>query len=460
LIDGAGTLEDLFQYCDKNKIQFIDLKSIDLLGRLHHVSLPVSELSVETFSEGVGFDGSSYGFLDVESSDLVQIPDVSTAITDPFRREPTLSFFVNIHSTDTKRTPFRFDVRRICKKAEARLRDLNIAENVLMAPEYEFYLFKNVRFSSAEDSSYYFLDCEEELHHNAYQSVNPFDKYDEFRDEATQLMKSLGIGIRYHHHEGGRKAQQEIEATFNSLLVTADQCMLIRYLLYNLAERHTLRLTFMPKPVYGDAGSGWHVHQFLTREGGSIFWDQNGYASLSKIGLYYVGGLLKHARSLCAFTNPSTNSYKRLVPGFEAPVSMSFGPSDRSAAVRMPSYVCHQQKARIEYRVPDGTANPYLALSAMLMAGLDGIVTQQDPTAQASDSHVQVAAEYADKAKAGLPRNLDEALDALEEDHDYLINGDVFDEALIQKWISLKRKESSSIAARPHPFEFHMYFEV
>jgi glutamine synthetase len=453
------SIDGILQYCSENGIQFIDVKSVDLCGRLRHVSLPVSEVSEKSLSDGIGFDGSGYGFLEVESSDLVEIPDLATVLVDPFRQATTLSLFANIHLTDSKRTRFELDPRYICNKAELLLKRLEIADDLLVGPEYEFYLFASVEFSTTENSSYYSIDYVEDFEWNTYHAANPFDKYDDFRDEATQLMKSLGIATKYHHHEAGRKGQQEIETTFNPLLETADQSVLIRYLLYNLAEKHNMRLTFMPKPIYGEAGSGWHIHQFLTKNGKNIFYDENGPASLSEVGLYYIGGLLKHAPSLCAFTNPSTNSYKRLLPGFEAPTVMTFGRSNRSAAVRIPSYVSDPQELRFEYRPPDGTANPYLALSAMLLAGIDGIQNQYDPIAEGLGPSEQRNAGDLKKVEF-LPQTLDDALDALQKDHEYLLRDKVFDNMLIERWIGIKRREASAIAARPHPFEFPLYFQI
>ncbi len=440
-------------------IEFVDLKSVDLNGRLHHLSLPFDRFTKDVCTEGIGFDGSSYGFLKVENSDMVLLPDLTTAVVDPFRERPTLHMFASAHLTDDARTPFAQDVRQIARKAEAALAATKIADTSLWGPEYEFYIFEEADFASRTAESYFSIQSDERFAHNAYHACNPFDLYDDFRDEVCRLMKDFGIPVRYHHHEVGAHGQQEIEGWFADLLTTGDQAVLTKYILHNAAQRAGLRVTFMPKPLHENAGNGFHLHQFLTKNGKNVFQDASGYASLSQTALYYVGGILAHSDALCGLTNPSTNSYKRLVPGFEAPTARIFGRSNRGAAIRIPSYVSDPQLRRVEYRPPDFTCNPYLCASAILMAGIDGIVNKIDPMErgwQPADAPHQESRKEAEF----LPRNLDDALDALEGDHQFLLRDDVFPEPMIRRWLEIKRDEIGRINQRPHPYEFTMYFDL
>ncbi len=442
---------------EKMGIEFIDLKMLDLVGRLHHISYPFDRFTEATCSEGIGFDGSSYGFLKVENSDMVLVADLGTAALDPFRKRPTLTMFAEARLTDDERSPFPQDGRYIARRAEQAMRDLGVADVSQWAPEYEFHIFEEAEFlTEANDSSFGVLSGET-FFQNAYHACNPFDRYDDFRDEVCAVMADFGIPVRYHHHEGGAQGQQEIEGWFADLPTTGDHAVLTKYILFNLAERHGLKVTFMPKPLMDNAGSGWHLHQFLTKGGQNIFNKEDGYAHLSEDALFYIGGILKHADALCAFTNPSTNSFKRLVPGFEAPTVRTFGRSNRGAAIRIPSYVSDPQMRRIEYRPPDLTANPYICCSAILMAGLDGIINRIDP----------IAAGYTPQDAPGdsshiedfLPRSLADALDALVNDHQFLLRNDVFPESLIRRWLEIKHDEINAINQRPHPSEFTMYFD-
>jgi glutamine synthetase len=438
-------------------VQFIDLKMLDLSGRLHHLSFPLSRFSEALCREGVGFDGSSYGFLKVENSDMVLVPDLKTAAMDPFRARPTMSMFAEARLTDGARTPFPQDGRTVARKAEQALRDSGIADTSMWAPEYEFHIFEEAEFGANNHDSAYRINSNERFYQSAYHACNPFDKYDDFRDEVSAVMEDFGIPVRYHHHEVGALGQQEIEGWFADLPTTGDHAVLTKYIMFNLAERHDLRITFMPKPLLNNAGSGWHLHQFLTKNGQNIFHDEQGYAGLSETALFYIGGILTHADALCALTNPSTNSFKRLVPGFEAPTVRTFGRSNRGAAIRVPSYVTDPQLRRIEYRPPDLTANPYICCAAILMAGLDGIINRIDPVAAgfAPEDAPSAAGRQADF----LPRSLADALDALEKDHQFLLRGDVMPELLIRRWLEIKRQEITAIHQRPHPYEFTMYFD-
>lgn len=448
------------QIIKQNNINFIDLKTIDLIGRLHHISVPYEAGILESLlKEGIGFDGSSYGFSKVEQSDMILIPDFSSAVVDPFRTAPTLSVLTEIHLTDSNKTRFSQDGRFVAQKAEKYLSDSGIADSSLWGPEFEFYIFSKVEFDTRTALSYYKIEHQEEFFANAYHAANPFDIYDDFRDEASLLFKQMGIDVKYHHHEVGERGQQEIEIQFDNLLAISDKIVLAKYLLFNLARKHNLFITFMPKPMFQQAGNGLHAHQYLLKKNKNIFYGKGEYGNLNELALSYIGGLLKHAPALCAFTNPSTNSYKRLVPGFEAPVAITFGKANRSAAIRIPSYVKNPDEARFEYRPPDATANPYMLMSAMLMAGLDGIKNKIDPVKEGLgpiDTNV-----YDNKHNVKfLPKNLEEALDALKADNEFLKQGDVFTDDLIEQWIKTKQHDIKSIATMPHPYEYKMYFNL
>lgn len=452
----------LNKFIKQHNIEIIDLKCVDLIGRLHHISLPLSEVTLnDIVYDGVGFDGSSYRFSKVEASDMILIPDLSTAVIDPFRDMKTLTFFANIHLTDKNRSRFNQDGRFVAAKAEAILEKYKIADQSWWGPEFEFYIFSKVDYDTRTAASYYYVEHAEEFYTNAYHAANPFDIYDDFRDEACSYLKKFGIRVKYHHHEVGERGQQEIETYFMNLLEAADKTILTKYTLFNLSRLKNLFITFMPKPMFHQAGNGLHVHQFLTKKNKNVFYEKGAYGNLNKTALYYIGGLLKHANALCAFTNPSTNSYKRLVPGFEAPVAITFGQANRSSAVRIPKYINNPQYTRLEYRPPDATANPYLCYSAMLMAGIDGIINKIDPTKEGfGPFDTNIFELEKDKRIHFLPRNLSEALDALEADNEFLKRDNVFTDDLIQQWIKLKEEEIRSIATMPHPFEYKMYFSL
>ena len=449
--------ERIHAFIREHHIEFLDLKTIDLVGRLHHVTLPLEEDTLErTMEQGVGFDGSSFGFANVESSDMIAKPDLSTIQIDFFRERPTLTSFTSIFLTDERRSHYEQDVRYVAARAEELLGTLGIADASHWGPELEFYIFSKVTYDTRTASSYYTIEHAEEFFHNAYHACSPFDLYDDFRDEACNLFKRAGIPVKYHHHEVGERGQQEIEMRFASLLKTADNIMLSKYILFSQAAARNLHITFMPKPMYQQAGSGLHLHQYLTRGGRNVFYEDGRYANFGEIGRFYIGGLLKHAHALAAFTNPSTNSYKRLVPGFEAPVAITYGQANRSSCVRIPRYIHNPQDTRLEYRPSDATANPYLMLAALLMAGIDGIVNRIDPEAEGWGPHDGNL--FARSDLKFLPRNLAEALDALEADNEFLRRGGVFPEVLIRQWLKTKREEVHAISTMPHPFEYKMYF--
>ena len=440
------------------QIEFIDLKILDLKGRLHSLILPSSMLDEKLLSAGAGFDASSYGFAKPEKSDMVMIPDLETMMIDPFRERKTAIFMANIHLTDNARTRFSEDPRFVASKAEAALLKSKVGSRALFGPEFEFFIFKEAEYGVFEDGNYYFLKKDSEAKKNFYQSGSPEDEFVDFKNEAVVILQKLGIEIKYHHHEVAVN-QHEIETKFNTLLKTADQAVIIKYVLFNLAKKNGLFLTFMPKPFFGKAGNGWHVHQYILNKNTNIFLKKGNYANFSDTGLHYLSGLLFHSGSLSAFSNPSTNSYKRLVRGFEAPVSAIFATSNRNAAIRIPAYV-DEDETRFEYRPGDASSNPYLFLAAMLLSGIDGIFKNLSPEKfnfGPFDGGIPDTKVFKNKIKL-LPENLSEALDCLEKDNEYLKYNNVFDDALIQQWLMIKRAEIEDISRVPHPKEFEIYF--
>lgn len=456
------TPEEVNLLIKEKNIEVIDLKAIDLTGRLHHISLPVKEGIIEKLvKEGVGFDGSSYGFRKVENSDMILIPDLNTAVIDPFREAPTLSFYSHIVLTDDARTPFPQDGRYLAKKAEALLKEVTGCDKSWWGPEFEFYIFSNVDYDTRTATSFYKVEHAEEFTKKAYHAANPFDIYDDFRDEACRYFKKLSIDVKYHHHEVGERGQQEIETYFSDLLSTGDNIVSAKYALFNLARMKDLFVTFMPKPMYHQAGNGMHLHLYLTKNGKNAFYQKGEYGNINELGRFFIGGMLKHGPALSAFTNPSTNSYKRLVPGFEAPVALTYGQGNRASAIRIPKYISNPDETRFEYRPPDATANPYLATVAMLLAGIDGVVNKIDPIKEGFgpfDRNIQDESE-ADKIQF-LPKSLTESLNALKHDYEFLLKGNIFTEELIDQWIRVKNEEVKSIATMPHPYEYKMYFTL
>jgi len=439
---------------DEHGARFVDLKLVNLQGRLHHVTLPADRFTEEVVRKGIGFDGSSYGFRKVEASDMVMVPDLTTAHLDPFRTIPTLSVFSSVRRAEAGLPLADQDTRGVLLRAIERMRSLGVADEFLVAPEYEFYIFRDVEKHVGAAETYVRVSGEEEFGFNTYHLVNPADRYDDFRDRATSLLLDLGMPVKYHHHETGGHGQQEIEFELGTAERAGDHALLVKYILQNLSEQEGLRVTFMPKPLHGEPGNGWHVHQMLCKEGENLFYDLDGVAGLSRTALYYVGGLLTHAAAMSAIVDASTNSYKRLSSGHEAPDHLTFGPADRTAAVRIPKWA-QGKDARVEYRPSDLTCNPYLALATMLMAGLDGIERRIDPVANGFGP-----AEALEPAQVRtLPRNLEEAVDSLEMDHEFLTRDGVFSEQLIAQWIEHGRSMVQAVAERPHPYEFELYFD-
>jgi glutamine synthetase len=357
--------------------------------------------------------------------------------------------------------PFSQDGRYIARRAEALLKKYSTSDTSWWGPEFEFYIFSKVKYDTRTSASYYEVEHSEEFYAKAYHAANPFDVYDDFRDKACKTLKQFGIRVKYHHHETGERGQQEIETYFEPLLKTADNIVTVKYALFNMAKQNDLNITFMPKPMFHQPGSGMHLHMFLTKNGKNSFYKKGEYGNMNTLGKYFIGGMLKHGQALSAFTNPSTNSYKRLVPGFEAPVALTYSKGNRSSAIRIPAYVSNPEMTRFEYRPPDFTANPYLCLSAMLLAGIDGIVNKIDPEAEAFGPYDKNIVDYSFKDKIKfLPRNLEESLDALEVDNEFLKRDGIFTDEVINQWFKIKHEEINSINTMPHPFEYKMYFTL
>jgi len=468
------TPSEVIALCREQGIRMVDLKFMDFPGTWQHFSVPVYELKEESFEEGFGFDGSSIrGWQAIHASDMLVIPDPATAFVDPFCRVPTLSLICNIVDPITKELYTR-DPRAIAQKAEAYLKQTGIAETAYFGPEAEFFIFDDIRYDSTAHSAFYYVDSDEGIwnsgreenpnlgykprHKEGYFPVPPTDSLQDLRSEMVTVMEEFGMQIEAQHHEVATAGQAEIDLRYAPLVEMADDLMMYKYIVKNVARRHGRTVTFMPKPLHGDNGSGMHTHQSLWKGDKPLF-AGNGYAGLSEIALWYTGGILKHAPAICAFANPTTNSYKRLVPGYEAPVNLAYSSRNRSAAIRIPMYFPHPKSKRIEYRTPDPSCNPYLAFSAMLMAGLDGIQNKIDP-GEPLDKNIYdlPPEELADVPR--VPASLAEALDALEADHQFLLRGDVFTPDVVEKWLEYKRTaEVAELRLRPHPYEFHLYFD-
>ncbi len=475
-----NSYEELVQFCEEKEIQMIDFKIIDLVGRWRHLSIPVQRFTPDTLVYGIGFDASNYGFAPVESSDMVFIPDLQSAVYDPFTQVATLSMIGDVFVIAQPEN-FRFDQdpRTIARKAEAFMQETGIADEIRLGPEYEFHVFDHISYEISPNKTGYSIDTEQAVWNSGddtypnlgykiplkggYHIAPPQDILYDLRARMCLLMEENNIPVKYHHHEVGGPGQIEIEVEFGTLREMADRTMLAKYLIKNLAFQEGKTVTFMPKPLFGEAGNGMHVHMHMFKDGEPLFYDKNGYSELSKIALNFIGGLLKHAPAVLAFTNPSTNSYKRLVPGYEAPVNLCFATANRSAVIRIPAYAKNPKHRRFEFRSADATCNPYLAFAAILMAGLDGIKNNIDPTAEGFGPYdvnlYNLSPEEQAKIKS-LPRSLDEALDALQKDHDFLLQGGVFPQRLIDVWIQNKRKEARRVSEIPHPLEFELYYDL
>jgi glutamine synthetase len=458
----------------KNGAKMVDVKFVDTFGTWQHFTMPIGELSEESFAEGLGFDGSSIrGWKSIEASDMLAMPDPVTAFIDPFCAVPTLSLTCTIAETGTREAYTR-DPRGIAQRAEKYLASTGVADAAYFGPEAEFFIFDDVQFDSKSNGTFYRVDGEEGIwntgreegpnlgykirHKEGYFPVAPADTQQDIRTEMVLVMEQLGVKIERQHHEVATAGQAEIDYRFETLVRSADAMMVYKYVVKNVARKHGKTATFMPKPLYGDNGSGMHTHQSLWKKDKPLFAGRE-YGGLSQMALYYIGGLLKHAKALCSFCSPTTNSYKRLVPGYEAPVNLAYSRRNRSASIRIPTYSENPKAKRVEYRPPDPAANPYLAFAAMLMAGLDGIQNKLDPGEPMDKNLYELAPE--DLAKVPqVPGSLGEALGHFEKDHNFLLKGDVFTKDFLDMWISSKRKEEDALRLRTHPYEFFLYYDV
>ncbi len=457
-------------------VQIIDFRFTDLFGMWQHFSMPATQLSTELFEEGIGFDGSSIrGFQHIHESDLILLADANTAVVDPLSRVQTMLLTCDVYDPVT-RGRYSRDPRYVAQKAEEFVKTSGIATTAYCGPEAEFFVFDDVRFDQTANTSFYYVDSNEGAwnsgreekpnlaykprHKEGYFPVPPADSLQDFRSELVLKMQDAGIEVEVHHHEVATAGQCEIDMRFKSLTKMADQMQLYKYLVKMLARSHFKTATFMPKPLFGDNGSGMHCHQSLWKDGKNIFFDADGYACISDIARWYIGGLLKHSPALLAFCAPTTNSYRRLVPGFEAPVNLVYSKRNRSAAVRIPVYSKNPKAVRVEYRPPDPSANPYLAFAAMTMAGLDGVKNKIDPGEPMDVDLYELPPSKAAKVKQ-VPGSLDAALKALESDHKFLLEGEVFTEDIISTWIETKiKKDVDYIRLRPHPSEFYLYYDA
>ncbi len=454
--------------------EFVDIKFTDIKGAWRHITLPAERFTESTFRDGIGIDGSSLGFLSVKAGDMILLPDPSFYFIDPFWEMPVLSVIGNINEVNPTE-PHPRDPRYTAAKAMQRLRRILPDTDVIMGPEFEFYLFDDVRYDQTPSHGFYYLNSDEAEwnagsstesnigHHirykEGYHAAPPLDKTYGIRAHICKLFKDAGLDVKYHHHEVGGASQQEIEISFGPMLDMADKSQLAKYLIKNGARQFGKSACFMPKPLFMEPGSGLHVHQFLARGGKSIFFDDKGPLKLAEIGRYYLGGLLAHAPALLAFTSPSTNSFKRLVPGFEAPVRITYSVGNRTAAVRIPGYIKDPSVMRMEFRPPDGTANIYFAFAAMLMAGLDGIENRIDPGEPYNNDAASIAESESAKRPL-LPESLALTLEALQADLCFLQKDDVFSQALIDTWLAIKQDELDQIRVRPHPWEFRLYYDA
>ncbi|MCX7918278.1 MAG: type I glutamate--ammonia ligase [bacterium] len=470
------TPKEVIELAKKYDLKMVDLKFVDLPGQMQHFSMPIHNLDESLFEDGAGFDGSSIrGYQEIQESDMLLVPDPKTAIIDPVCEVPTLSIMCDVRDPMT-RQPYTRDPRYIAKKAEKYLESTGIADTSFWGPELEFYIFNDVRFDQNQYSGYYFLDSKEGAwnsgrdekpnlgykprYKEGYFPVPPTDSLQDFRSKVAMKMIEAGIDIEVHHHEVGTAGQGEFDMKYDTLEAMADKVMMYKYVLKNMAIKSGLTVTFMPKPIFMDNGSGMHVHVSLWKKGKNMFFSPKGYAQLSETALYFIGGLLKHSPALLGFCAPTTNSYRRLVPGYEAPINLVYSQRNRSACCRIPMYLRSEKAKRIEYRCPDPSSNPYLAMAAILMAGLDGIQHKLDPGPPLDKDIYNLPPEEKQNVKS-VPGSLEEVLKALEKDHEFLLKGDVFTKDVIETWLEYKWKhEIDPVRLRPHPYEFYLYYDV
>jgi glutamine synthetase len=467
--------EDTLEWTREAGVRQVDVKFVDLVGGWQHFSIPLVNVSLDSLKEGFGFDGSSIrGFQKIHESDMVLLPDLRTAFVDPFTRIPTLSVVCTVHEPVTL-APYSRDPRHVALRAERYLVETGIATTSYWGPEVEFYVFNSLAFDQTSHSGYYFIDSNEGIWNSGlngspnlayrprtkegYFPVPPTDKLQDLRSEMVEKLISAGVHVEAHHHEVGTAGQSEIDMGFSTLTEMADKVLTYKYIVKNTAAEHGMVATFMPKPIFQDNGSGMHVHQSLFNDDTNLFFDRAGYGLLSETARHYVGGLLAHAPALLAFAAPTTNSYRRLVPGYEAPINLVYSQRNRSACVRIPTYSDSPRARRIEFRPPDPSANPYLAFAAMLMAGLDGIERGIEPPPPIDADLYELEGPEKDAVQS-TPGSLSEVLDALERDHQFLLRGGVFSEDVISTWIEYKReRELDPVQTRPHPYEFFLYHD-
>jgi glutamine synthetase len=473
----VATPKDVLDMAKKADAQIVDFRFCDLPGLMQHFSVPISELSEEGFETGYGFDGSSIrGFQEIQESDMLLIPDAEGAYIDPFLSHPTVVLQCFVRDPITGEMYTR-DPRYIARKAELYLGQTGIADTSYWGPECEFYIFDSIRFDQNQHEGYYHIDAVEGVwnsgseeggknlgykprYKEGYFPLPPMDHYQDLRSEMVLNLQKVGIEVEVHHHEVGTAGQAEIDIRYDTLLKTADNVMKYKYVVKNTARQAGKTVTFMPKPIFMDNGSGMHTHQSLWKEGENLFWDEVGYAGLSDTARWYIGGLLKHAPALLAFAAPTTNSYRRLVPGYEAPINLVYSQRNRSACARIPVYYKTPAAKRVEFRSPDPSCNPYLSFAAMLQAGLDGIKSKIEPPDPIDKDLYDLPPEEAAQVQQ-VPGSLEEVLDALETDHGFLLEGGVFTQDVIDTWIEYKRKhEVDELRLRPHPYEFHLTFDI
>jgi len=470
------TPREVIDLATEREAKIVDLRFVDLPGLWQHFSIPASTLTEDLFEDGIGFDGSSIrGFQKINESDMLLMPDPDTAFMDPFTEVATLNLICDVEDPITRERYSR-DPRNVAKKAENYLRSTGIADTAYFGPEAEFYILNDVRFDFTPHSGYYFLDSDEGIwnagrdekpnlgykirYKQGYFPVPPMDSLQDLRTEMMLTLIDCGVECEVQHHEVGTAGQAELDIKYGTLVQTADNLMKYKYVIKNTAFQNGYTVTFMPKPLFQDNGSGMHTHMSLWKEGQNVFFDERGYAQVSETALYYIGGILKHAPSLLAFAAPSTNSYRRLVPGYEAPINLIYSQRNRSACVRIPMYSKSPKSKRIEFRAPDPSCNPYLAFAAMLMAGLDGIANRIQPPDPIDRDLYEMEPEERHGIKM-TPGSLAESLAALKEDHEYLLRGGVFTPDLIEEYVAYKQvNEVDAVALRPHPYEFHLYYDI
>ena len=475
--------KDVLAMAKEAAAQVVDLRFCDLPGLMQHFSVPISQLSEESFETGYGFDGSSIrGFQEIQESDMLLVPDPDAAYIDPFLEHSTLVIHCFVRDPVTGEMYSR-DPRFIARKAELYLRQTGIADISYWGPELEFYIFDSARFDQNQHEGYYHIDSVEGVwgsgrvwepgkegealnlgykprYKEGYFPVPPMDHFQDLRTEMVLNLQKVGVEVEVHHHEVGTAGQAEIDIRYGTLLRMADNVMKYKYVTKNTAAQHGKTVTFMPKPIFMDNGSGMHTHQSLWKEGENLFWDELGYAQISDTCRWYIGGLLAHAPSLLAFCAPTTNSYRRLVPGYEAPINLVYSQRNRSACARIPVYYKTPATKRVEFRSPDPSCNPFLAFSAMLLAGLDGVKNKIEPPEPIDKDLYDLPPEEASQVKQ-VPGSLEEVLDALETDHAFLLDGGVFTQDVIDSWIEYKRiREVDEVRLRPHPYEFYLYYDI